>query len=73
MEETLKDLKDLINRIIDSSPCNEILFSTDYQFGPDESEDYGTISLADFFGLHSLGKLRWNTIYTIKAEPGSSL
>ena len=44
-EETIKDLKDLIQRMIDSSPSNSILFSTDYQFGPKYPEEYLSIQI----------------------------
>lgn len=72
LDNTLEDLKDLMKRMIESSPSNEILFSTDYQFGPDEPKDCGTISFSEFFELHSSRLLRWNATYIIKAEQGNA-
>lgn len=68
LKETFRDLKDLIQRMIDSSPNNEILFSTDYQFGPEKPMDFGAVSIEEFYEFHRLKKLRWNSIYKIQAE-----
>lgn len=68
LKETLSDLMDLIQRMIDSSPNNEILFSTDYQFGPQKPVDFGAVFIDEFYELHRLKKLRWNSIYKIQAE-----
>ena len=61
------DVLSLLKKMINASPHNEIIFLTDYQFGPDEriiSEE--TLSISNFSKLHQQGELTYNTLYRIK-------
>ena len=65
-QSIIDDLKDIINQMIKLSPINEVLFLTDYQFGPEKPSHKGQISLEDFFYDHDKVGLIWNCMYHIK-------
>jgi len=61
------DVIDLLERLIVESPCSEVIFLTDYQFGPEKSEvAENSISMPEFVDLHTQRKLRYNKLYRIR-------
>ena len=59
-------VKVLLRQLIMSSPTHQLLFTTDYQFGPDEQR-FEPISLAEFWEIHEAGKLCMNALYSINS------
>lgn len=62
-----RDLQLVIDRLLANSPVGQILFTSDYQFGPRRAHRYGRISFEAFWNLHQAGKIRLNTSYLITA------
>jgi hypothetical protein len=58
-------LKELLLWLLDSSPAGRLLFTSDYQFGPDSPAWFGPITLVDFWNLHDSHQLRMNALYSI--------
>ena len=65
-EAAINDLRDILEQMITLSPGKEILFLTDYQFGPEKPLHKGIISLSEFFEDHNKVGLIWNCMYHIK-------
>ncbi len=64
LPETSRDIFDLMKRLIAASPKQQIIFSTDYQFGGDRQE-CGHVTLGEFFKLHDQDKLQYNQLWYI--------
>lgn len=60
--EIVAEVQDLLQRLLDASPVDRILFSTDYQFGGDRREG-GECDLQSFWDRHAHEDLRFNTLY----------
>ena len=61
------DILDLLKRMFEASPIGEIIFLTDFQMGPEQSQIVNkAITLTEFLNLHEDGKLRFNALYRIK-------
>ena len=56
----------LINKLVQSSPVGEIVFTSDYQFGPEEFEHYDHITILEFLSIYEKGELRMNSLYRVK-------
>lgn len=67
LPETRRDIAELMQRLIDASPEQQITFSTDYQFGGDRQE-CGKLTLKEFFGLHDEHALRYNRLWHLKSN-----
>ena len=50
-----------------SSPVNQMLFTSDYQFGPKRPFRSSPVTLSEFWSLHDSRKLRLNGAYPIRA------
>lgn len=61
-------MKEMIKELLSSSPVGQILFTTDYQFGPEETQKFGPMLFAEFQELYSAGKVRMNASYLITAS-----
>jgi hypothetical protein len=59
------DLKTLIGILIESSPCKEVWFSTDIQFGPSETSEENT-TLERFLRQIESSALFWHRLYIIR-------
>lgn len=55
----------LIEALLFSSNKERILFTSDYQFGPENVTRHGLVSISEFWKLHDEGKLRMNASYLI--------
>jgi len=58
---------DLITVLLRESPQSEVLFTSDWQFGPDHTLRLGRVSLAELRELHDSGALLLNALYTVHA------
>ncbi|NEQ43367.1 MAG: hypothetical protein F6K00_07315 [Leptolyngbya sp. SIOISBB] len=67
-ERALEELTLLLQIMQDSSPCNHVIFLTDFQFGPEQSEIRHLRSIDDFIELSKAGRIRFNTLYHIKPD-----
>jgi hypothetical protein len=67
LPDSLLDVRDLMKRLLKASPENRIVFSTDYQFGGKRRE-HEEISFSKFFDLHTHRRLRYNSLYFIRAD-----
>ena len=66
-EEYAEAMKQVLEQLLDSSPIGQILFTTDYQFGPMEAQRHGPLSFTIFKELYNAGKVRMNAAYLISA------
>ena len=56
---------ELIRRLIQESPVGEIVFTSDYQFGPDEFTRFEKLKMSDFLTIYKNNKLRINSLYRV--------
>lgn len=66
--EVFKELKKLLELLLEQSPVKQLYFTTDYQFGPSESMKRLNYSLRRFFEEHDNSGLRWNCLYQIRGD-----
>lgn len=63
------DVVALLKKMIEISPVNQVIFLTDYQFGPEERTIiHEPITISEFIDFHRQKKLKYNTLYWI-TEP----
>ena len=67
-DEFAQAMKQVLEQLLASSPIGQILFTTDYQFGPTEVQRHGPLSFAEFKELYNAGKVRMNAAYLITAS-----
>jgi hypothetical protein len=65
--ECVSAVFDLIAVLIRESPQSEVLFTSDWQFGPDHTLRLGRVSLAELRELHDSRALLLNALYTVHA------
>ena len=61
-------VKEMLEQLISASPISQILFTTDYQFGPETIQRFGPMAFAEFRELYNDGKVRMNASYLITAS-----
>ena len=61
----VRSLKKLLLWLLESSPERLLLFTSDYQFGPDGSARFGPITSEEFWHLHDSHQLHMNALYSI--------
>ncbi|HEY5376516.1 MAG TPA: hypothetical protein VIK01_22705, partial [Polyangiaceae bacterium] len=57
----------LLNWLVAASPCGRILFTSDWQFGPDWTKRFAAITLNEFWRLHDSRALLLNAAYPVAA------
>ena len=63
----IPEVIDILTKMIEASPNGEIIFLTDFQMGPEQSQILNKpINLNEFLILHEDEKLRFNALYRIK-------
>jgi hypothetical protein len=68
LAEVLPEVRSLLAYLLQHSPCGQVYFSTDYQFGP-KNPDYRTgYSIQRLIDEHNEQGLRWNCLYKIDAK-----
>ncbi|HTC87412.1 MAG TPA: hypothetical protein VK686_03880 [Bryobacteraceae bacterium] len=60
-------VSELLASLMGSSPVNQLLFTSDYQFGPKRPHRSSPVTLSEFWSLHDSRKLRFNGAYPIRA------
>jgi hypothetical protein len=65
--KTFTEFKDLLTRLIESSPEKRIIFATDYQFGGKRSI-WGELRVSTFLKLHKARKIKYNTLIYIRKD-----
>lgn len=63
--EYQETIKGLLLRLLRESPDGQVLFTTDWQAGPERPIRAGMVSWARFWAMHDAGELRLNTSYII--------
>ncbi len=61
----LESVRSLVGWLLDTSPVYELLFTSDWQFGPETAERYDAVSLSEFWRLHDAQSIRLNAAYPI--------
>ncbi len=64
--EFIPAIHDLLGFLIESSPVRQVLFTSDWQFGPRRPYRSSIVSLDEFWSLHNAGKLQLNGAYPIR-------
>ncbi|MEM9274569.1 MAG: hypothetical protein AAGA80_16645 [Cyanobacteria bacterium P01_F01_bin.143] len=61
------DVVDLLQKLVEISPKNELIFLTDYQFGPEaRTIKKELLTILEFIDYHQQKKLTYNTLYRIR-------
>jgi len=66
--EFMPGIRDLLRILLTVSPEGLVLFTTDWQFGPEQAERFRAVPEEEFWRLHDSGKLRLNSLYPIRCE-----
>lgn len=61
-------LKRVLEELLSSSPVGQILFTTDYQFGPEVTQRFEPMPFVEFQELYNAGKVRMNASYLVTAS-----
>ena len=59
-------VKVLLAQLLKSSPVGKVIFTSDYQFGPNVKRYKRPITLETFWQQHDENKLRMNALYQLK-------
>ena len=63
--EFLPTIHELLDLLIESSPVRQLLFTSDWQFGPKRPRRSSAVTLDEFWSLHNSRALRLNAAYPI--------
>ena len=63
--EYANGMKRMIERLLEDSPIGQVLFTTDYQFGPEPAQRFGPMTFAAFKDLYNAGHVRMNAAYLV--------
>lgn len=58
----------MLAELIAGSPTEEVIFTSDWQFGPDWTKREPALSLTEFWRLHDSHRLLLNALYPIKGR-----
>ena len=58
----------MLAELIAESPSEELIFTSDWQFGPDWTKREPALPLSDFWKLHDSRRLLLNALYPIKGK-----
>lgn len=64
-DEHVASARALVNWLVAASPTGQILFTSDWQFGPDWTKRFDPITVGDFWRLHDSRALILNAAYPI--------
>ena len=65
-DEYKESVKLLLDELLLYSQTGQLLFTSDYQSGPEEVMRLGPLSITEFWDLHDAGKIRMNASYSIR-------
>jgi len=63
--EFIPAIHDLLESLMKSSPVRQLLFTSDWQFGPNRAYRSSIVTLDEFWSLHKSRNLRLNGAYPI--------
>ncbi len=66
--EFIPSVGELLTSLLESSPVNRLLFTSDYQFGPKRPYRSPAVTLDEFWSLHDTRALRLNAAYPIQHQ-----
>ena len=66
LPEFVPGTRTMLTNLVWLSPVHEVLFTTDWQFGPDHPYRSSAITLDEFWSLHDSRKLLLNAAYPIR-------
>jgi hypothetical protein len=58
-------IKFMIFELVRASPSKQLVFTSDWQFGPKRAKSFGPITTEQFWKLHDTFKLRLNSLYDV--------
>jgi hypothetical protein len=70
--EFISAMRHMLKRLIDASPVHQILFTSDWQFGPERPYRSSVVTLDQFWSLHDTRKLQLNAAYPITDPSAAS-
>ena len=65
--EFVVGIRELLSILLEASPEGRVVFTTDWQLGPDEPSRFRAVPHVEFWRLHNSGNLRLNSLYPIFA------
>jgi hypothetical protein len=69
--EHIDEVRRVLSELLDASPRGQILFTSDWEYGPEWAYRFGPVTLEEFWSLHQARMLYLNAAYTIVAGPDS--
>ena len=63
--EYVPHVRVIIEELLTASPVGRVIFSSDWQFGPDEVRRFSPVSEERFWQMHDAGGLRFNALYEV--------
>ncbi len=67
LKQPARDARRLLKLMLRASPIGEVLFLSDYQFGPSRKKmERKVLPPERFWAMHDAGCIRYNTLYRIK-------
>jgi hypothetical protein len=61
------EVRAVLSSILAASPVGQVLFTSDWEFGPDWTHRFGPVSLEEFWRLHASRNLYLNSAYALVA------
>lgn len=65
--EFVPSINDILERLIDASPIHRVLFTSDYQLGPDAKRYKRPLTLERFWQIYHAQALKMNALYPLRA------
>ena len=65
IDEVSPYIHSVLEALLNSSPIKQLLFTSDYQFGPEIVKRFDSIPIAEFWKLHDTNRIRMNSAYWI--------
>ncbi len=66
--EYVPNIQQILSELLTASPEGKVLFTSDYQFGPNTKRYKRPLTLGNFWALHAEGKLRANALYPLTRD-----
>jgi len=69
LKQPARDARRLLKLMLMASPTGEVLFLSDYQFGPSRKKmERKVLTLDGFWTMHDAGGIKYNALYRIKEQ-----
>jgi len=67
--EYLEEVRRVLSELLAASPSGRILFTSDWEYGPEWAYRFGPVTIEEFWRLHQSHMVYLNAAYTIVAGP----